>query len=430
MSFIVDNQTLSDLAIFGKGRSSRSVSALFGDTRTSGGAAMLERMFREPLSDMKLIKERQEAVRYFLSGGAAPDFNSSDFAAAAYYISNDDPRSEIVAGKRRNILQAFVKEDSGTQELRRGYEALRQILSEARGFCASLAASADYEPLRSKASAVSALIDSLGPESATDRTLRFERRSDVVEIMDFLHAADVFSTVARVAARRGFSLPEILPAEENVFEAEGAFHPLLEAPVPVDVSMDGDVNVLFLTGANMSGKSTFMKTFGILAYLAHLGFPVPAAKLRISLRNGLFSSVNLADNLAMGYSHFYSEVRRLKKVASAAGRYGHVIAIFDELFRGTNVKDAYDATLAVTEAFAKVKGSIFLISTHITEAGETLRERGTAGIEYRYLPSVIEGNTPRYSYRLTEGIATGRYGMTIIQNEHILDILKKNGADN
>jgi len=173
----------------------------------------------------------------------------------------------------------------------------------------------------------------------------------------------------------------------------------------------------------MAGKSTFMKTFGICVFLAHMGFPVPAQKMEFSVQNGLFTTINLPDNLNMGYSHFYAEVLRVKKVAECVSRTHNLIVVFDELFRGTNVKDAYDATVAVTEAFAANRDCTFIISTHIMEAGETLRGLCN-NINFTYLPTIMEGNIPRYTYRLQEGITNDRHGMMIINNEHIIDIIK------
>jgi DNA mismatch repair ATPase MutS len=174
----------------------------------------------------------------------------------------------------------------------------------------------------------------------------------------------------------------------------------------------------------MAGKSTFMKTFGIAVFLAHVGFPVPAEAMRFSVRDGLFTTINLPDNLNRGYSHFYAEVRRLKRCAQSVNTWPNLVIIFDELFRGTNVKDAYDATVAVTEAFSKIKSSIFMISTHIIEAGEDLKKL-CDNIEYIYLPTIMEGAVPRYTYKLEKGITADRHGMIIIRNEGILDILNK-----
>jgi DNA mismatch repair ATPase MutS len=174
----------------------------------------------------------------------------------------------------------------------------------------------------------------------------------------------------------------------------------------------------------MAGKSTFMKSFGIAVYLAHLGFPVPARKMAFSVRSGMYTTINLPDNLNQGFSHFYAEVLRLKKIANGINHAKNMIVIFDELFRGTNVKDAYDATIAVTEAFAMNKDSIFIISTHIIETADILKERCN-NIYFLYLPTTLENGIPRYTYTLSPGITDDRHGMMIIRNEHIMDILEK-----
>lgn len=84
------------------------------------------------------------------------------------------------------------------------------------------------------------------------------------------------SLLQRIARERGFVFAEALPLGGNILEIEGMFHPLIENAIPNSIQADARAhNVVFLTGANMAGKSTFMKTFGIVVYLAHMGFPLP-----------------------------------------------------------------------------------------------------------------------------------------------------------
>jgi DNA mismatch repair ATPase MutS len=188
------------------------------------------------------------------------------------------------------------------------------------------------------------------------------------------------------------------------------------------LSLDKEKNMLFLTGANMAGKSTFMKAFGIAVYLAHMGFPVAAADMRFSVLDGLYSSINVPDDLNMGYSHFYAEVLRVKTVAQEVAKGSNLVVLFDELFKGTNVKDAYDATLSVTEALSAYRNCFFIISTHIIEVGHALSGR-CGNVQFSFLPTVLEGHMPRYTYRLSEGITSDRQGMMIIANEGILEML-------
>jgi DNA mismatch repair protein MutS len=97
--------------------------------------------------------------------------------------------------------------------------------------------------------------------------------------------------------------------------------------------------------------------------------------------------------------------------------------IFDELFRGTNVKDAYEATLEVINALSKIRDCLFLVSTHITEIADKFEDDGS--IRYNYFDSHLQNDEPVYDYKLKKGISSERLGMKIIQNEKIIDILKQ-----
>jgi DNA mismatch repair ATPase MutS len=242
-------------------------------------------------------------------------------------------------------------------------------------------------------------------------------------ILETIYLLDVYLAVSSIGRAKGFCYGEALPKEDNVFVAGNLRHPCLDRAVGNAVSMNNG-NVIFLTGANMAGKSTFMKSFAIAVYLAHMGFPVAAQDLKFSVKDGLYTSINVPDDLSMGYSHFYAEVLRVKKVAEEICRPLELVIIFDELFKGTNVKDAYDATLAITSAFADKLNCFFVISTHITEAGIELRKNFT-NLQFVYFPSILNGKVPVYTYQLQEGISNDRHGMVILRKEGVLEILER-----
>jgi DNA mismatch repair ATPase MutS len=145
--------------------------------------------------------------------------------------------------------------------------------------------------------------------------------------------------------------------------------------------------------------------------------------MEFTVCDGVLTTINLADNLSSGYSHFYAEVLRVKKMAEQVKIGKRIFVIFDELFRGTNVKDACEATVAITRLLTKKLNCLFMVSTHIMEAGETLRQAHEP-IHFVFLPTIMNGDRPVYTYRLEPGISDDRHGMLIIQNEHILDVLK------
>jgi DNA mismatch repair ATPase MutS len=129
----------------------------------------------------------------------------------------------------------------------------------------------------------------------------------------------------------------------------------------------------------------------------------------------------VADNIGLGYSHFYAEVVRVKQAAEAVAGGKRLLLMFDELFKGTNVKDAYDGTLAVTAGFADYRECLFIVSTHIIEVAEALK--GYNNIRFVYMPTIMDGAHPVYTYKLQEGITADRQGMMIIRNEGILELL-------
>ena len=173
----------------------------------------------------------------------------------------------------------------------------------------------------------------------------------------------------------------------------------------------------------MAGKSTFLKAAGLSVYLSQLGFPVSARYMEISIFDGLITTINIDDNIEQGHSHFYSEVLRVKHVAEKISQSKKIFVIFDELFRGTNVKDAYDASLAIISAFAKVRKCSFMVSTHIVEVANDLK--GIDNIDFRYMETVFDKGNPTYTYKLKEGITEERLGMWIVKNEGIVEIIER-----
>jgi DNA mismatch repair ATPase MutS len=263
---------------------------------------------------------------------------------------------------------------------------------------------------------------SLDRLSELDISIRFRNRELILELLELISELDVYITIGEIAVKHKFSFAKALPKEQMQLSYSGVYHPGIANAVRNDVEIEPDKNVVFLTGANMAGKSTLMKSLGITLYLAHIGLPVPAKSFEFSVCDGIYTSINLADNLFAGASHYYAEVLRLKEVAVELARGKRLFVVFDELFRGTNVKDAYDGTVAVTKAFAAYKDCSFIISTHIIEAGDELKKEELP-IQYQYLPTVMNGEVPEYPRVLKSGITSDRQGMLIIKNEKILDLL-------
>jgi DNA mismatch repair ATPase MutS len=425
MKFITDKQTLDDLNLTGKFKPN-SVFSLFNKVKTIGGERLLEMYFKEPLTDPAAINARSGMFRYFRDRQLRFDFTG--LTEALQYISLPGPAAlplATTALMKKKLFKALLHDE----EYDRGEAGLRATVGVLKAIKSFLPQLVDY-PMPEQLVGIQALLtdsrlqwlDEPLPAQFSSRHHHLVQgvfREQLEGLEELLSYWDVMVAVAGVAQDRGLHFAKALPAAAHVFRSAGVRHPALNKGVANPLDFSEQQNLLFLTGANMAGKSTLMKSFGIAVYLAHMGFPVAAAELEFSVMDGLYTSINVADNLNQGYSHYYAEVLRVKKVAEDVSAGHNLVVIFDELFKGTNVKDAYDATLEVTKALADYRNCFFIISTHIIEVADAL----PASISFAYLPTVMNGAVPEYTYQLTAGVTNDRQGMMIIKNEGILDIL-------
>ncbi|SDT35406.1 MutS domain III [Mucilaginibacter mallensis] len=442
MSFIADKQTLEDLNILGKYKQ-HSVFNLFNKVKTVGGEKLLSEMFQSPLLNHEAINRRSAIFQYFQSKQITFPFSNEQFSRLENYLGSSSANnylSTLLTLAQKKLLGAVIR-DEEYQHIKTGLQQTIAILNSCKIFISQLEETREqqYPPFYDELLTVKNILNnpklqwlatwqstrqtSLQKTAKYDHLLRHTMRAPLTIVMNIFHQLDVYIAVAGLAQEKGFSHAHALPAGSNLFMAVELSHPCIEKAVANPVDFNQESNMIFLTGANMAGKSTFMKAFGINVYLAHMGFPVAAKEMKFSVREGLYSSINVPDNLDMGYSHFYAEVLRVKKVAEAVSKEKSLVIIFDELFKGTNVKDAYDATLAVTAAFSEYRNCLFIISTHIIEAGEVLQKEQD-NIQLLYLPTIMNGTIPAYTYQLQPGISSDRHGMMIIENEGILELLK------
>ena len=258
-----------------------------------------------------------------------------------------------------------------------------------------------------------------------DHILRNKYKEEVLFICGLVYQIDAYETVASVAKKQNFCFPNLIATDQSTqssIHIIGLLHPLIIDPVGNQLAFEGDKNLCLLSGPNMAGKSTFLKSYGIAIYLAHIGFPVPAKEMRTTMFNGLSTTINLSDNLNRGHSHFYSEVSRIKDVVNDIKERGRIVVIFDELFRGTNMKDAFDGSVLLARNFAKLKHCKIFLSTHITEVIEKLALE-KLNVLLKYFDATIENNELHFDYAIKDGYTNQRLGSQIIEKEKIVEAL-------
>lgn len=436
--FKVDKQTIRDLEIFPDRRNDNSLYSFYKRTTTVGGQELLHEMFNTPVSDFEFLQNRKNEIALFFENNLCLELNSDQLDFIEYYLRNQRvPLKDNIIDASFDGVKNLLKLDRDYYTISKGILHIIQLLSklklflaESQSFPLPLTLNEDLDKIRKFAAsktlkkALSQTKDlSFSQINRLDQFFRVSNKNSLRELLEIVYKIDVLQTLSNIMKCDGFTLPDYRSGSQPLFEVVSAFHPLLSTPIPNSFMFKPDSNLCFLTGPNMSGKSTFLKTIGLNIYLAHLGFPVPAKKLKISVFDGLFTTINLTDNLNLGYSHFYSEVKRVKDIVLKINSQKNLIVIFDELFRGTNVKDAYDASLIIISTLAKIRDNLFFISTHLLEVAENLDKNDS--IMFSCFESELINQNPLYDFKIKEGISKERIGMLIIKNENIIEILEE-----
>jgi DNA mismatch repair protein MutS len=229
---------------------------------------------------------------------------------------------------------------------------------------------------------------------------------------------EAFLSIARGILRHRFSFPVF----NDSFSITDFYHPLLKHPVKNSLKTQDSVTLI--TGPNMAGKSTLLKALGICVVLAHLGLAVPAAGFELSFFEFISISINLNDDLESGYSHFMAEIKSLKNVVVQADQAKKCFAVFDELFRGTNVEDALAISRTTILGLSQFSNSCFFISTHLHQLKEAISLHRNE-ISTRFIECVIENNKPVFTYQLQEGWSDLKIGQIIFEQEGLNQLLDK-----
>lgn len=193
----------------------------------------------------------------------------------------------------------------------------------------------------------------------------------------------------------------VIDGDLVVYEGEGLYHPFLgEKAVTNDFSIV-DGNYYIITGANMAGKSTFLRTLGMNYILAMAGMPVFAKRLRLTVFS-LFSSMRTSDDLAHGVSYFNAELLRLQQLIDSCKRHKHTLIILDEILKGTNSLDKLNGSRMFLDAISTMAVS-GVIATHDLELSKMADKRPDRFHNYCFEINLSDDIT--YTYKIAPGVA-------------------------
>jgi hypothetical protein len=207
-----------------------------------------------------------------------------------------------------------------------------------------------------------------------------------------------------------YPLPTILDGDGDaaatarpVFESQGLGHPLIPAARRVvnDLRLGGERRLILVSGSNMSGKSTLLRTVGVNAVLALAGAPVCARELTLSPL-ALGATLRINDSLQAGKSRFYAELTRLKQIVDRAAGTPPLLFLLDEILHGTNSHDRRIGAEAIIRGLID-RGAVGLVTTHDLALAEVAAALGARAANVHF-EDHLEGGVMTFDYRMKEGI--------------------------
>lgn len=225
--------------------------------------------------------------------------------------------------------------------------------------------------------------------------------SDMEELMSF--------TV--LTRTRNVVYPQVGDSANVHVEAKGMRHPLIAPEVVVENDASFKGGAAIITGSNMSGKTTFLRTLGINLVLAYAGAPVCAEYMETDVMK-IFTSMRVTDDVSNGISTFYAEILRIKTMVEYRKENKPMLCLIDEIFKGTNSADRIVGATQVIRKLAAAN-SITLVSTHDFELCDLKAEDGTPAVNYHF-EEYYEGDQLKFDYKKKDGRCTTTNAMAIL----------------
>ena len=236
--------------------------------------------------------------------------------------------------------------------------------------------------------------------------------SSLQKVSNYIAYYDVIQSFATVAEESNFVKPTI--NEEGIVEIIGGRHPVVESVIDGeyidnDVILDGNTNILIITGPNMSGKSTYMREFGIIAILNQIGSYVPASKCNLPIFDKIFTRIGASDDLVGGESTFMVEMK--ESAYALLNATSNSLILFDELGRGTSTYDGMSLAGAIIDYIATKIKCKTLFSTHYHEL--TDMENKLPGIHNVHVSIDETDGDITFLHKVMDGPVDKSYGINV-----------------
>jgi DNA mismatch repair ATPase MutS len=207
--------------------------------------------------------------------------------------------------------------------------------------------------------------------------------------------------------------------QEERVEIRSLGHPFVpfSKQVSNDVNLTKEEHFLIITGPNMAGKSTYLRSLGLTFILANAGFPVIASTCSIP-KSKLYSSMRTSDDLTVESSYFHAELTRLRFIMDAIERGEKVLIILDEILKGTNSKDKEIGSAKFLQKLVKLKAKGAIATHDLSLCELALNDRSFHNM---YFDSTIDGQELSFDYRIREGICQNMNASFLLKKMQLVD---------
>ena len=329
-------------------------------------------------------------------------------------------------------LEALEKERTGIKTLRVGYNRVFGYYIEvSKGAVASIPEEWGYERKQTTINSERFISKELKEQEA--KILNAEERrcaleyelflgirkkvseytASIQEFATFISYIDVLVSFAETSLDEHFIRPNF--NEDRIVDIKGARHPVIEKVigkskyVANDIYMDKNTDIMIITGPNMGGKSTYMRTFALIVILAQIGCFVPCSSCNLMLFNSIFTRIGASDDLVSGQSTFMVEMSETNFALRHADQ--NSLLIFDEIGRGTATFDGMALAEAILEYISSKIGAKTMFSTHYHEI--TRIEEKIPGLKNVHVGVSENDGEITFLYRVSDGAMNKSYGVNV-----------------